>query len=186
MTRNLERTGTGRGRRVDVAEGERKVECQDGKKLILRGRGDGPQAESGKKQKRTREKAPSLAPLAEEKIEKVSAENVISALAELCGTLGVKNLSDRVAIELVDLIVQVPHETRDAVLEVIIDRFKEELSDALKQGKSDQYQEIPGCSIRNPTPTCDEYANSKARRPEGKRSMSLTPLNSPPGSACEE
>ena len=163
MKKKLESSKTVRGQSDGAAKRDARVECQDGKKLILRGRGNGSQAGSGKKQKRME-----AAPLHEE-AEMLSIPKIVASLEKL-------GIDDKDAIKLVDLIINIPREKRVAAWEVIISQINEDIADASRAKVKKSHTRIPGCSRRNPTPTVEEYAQN-GRRAEGKRSVNLGSLN---------
>jgi len=121
----------------------------------------------------------------EDALEKLSVPSLKRAIDTLGKALGVKKIPDSVQQELVSLIVEVPPEKREAIFDVLMDRVREDLAEALYNERRGSSKRTPGSSIRNPTPTLEEYEKT-GRKAEGRRSVNLSPLNSGSGSACEE
>ena len=127
----------------------------------------------------------SAVPAKDEKNENVSIPSLIKAINALGKALGIQKIPDTIQEELVTLIVEVPPGKREAIFEVLMDRFREDLSEALHKERDGPIKRIPGSSQRNPTPTLKEY-DQTGRKAEGRRSVNLSPLDSPSGSTFEE
>jgi hypothetical protein len=142
---------------------KRRVRAEEGKALVLGGK------------KKAAGKRRFAEPLAEDS-KRLSVEKIISTLKILGDTLNIK-VSDRFAMEFVDLVTQVPPGKREEIFQLMLDRVREGIAEESRSGASEASRPIPGCSVRRPTPDISSYDQSVSGRPEGRRSSSLVHLS---------
>lgn len=142
----------------------RRVKAGDGKELAL-----GAKKRDGGKGARIGE------PL-QDGARPLNVRKLIKAIYVLCDALDVP-VSDKNAVGFAELLVNVPKGKREQILELVRERIRESVADEAMAELGPASRPIPGCSVRNPTPTLETYDKSVSANPAGRRSVSLAPLN---------